>query len=758
MSADLPRKRIIGYADKLSLAPGETIAFKASCEDIAQYRADIVRLVCADLHPQGRGWIEEEIATPVSGSYPGREQAIPVGSWALVESALGLCSQSLTVALQLWPTTPHKGEQALLARMDIAGSRGWMLLIDDAGAIALRIATAEGVTTVSTGVAVQERVWSFVGASFDAASGAIRVWQRPQKTWPGHDATGDGEGSARGTLDTAGLSLGIAARPGRVEGPRRFCLDPCNGKLEAPRLYGRAMEAGEALALQETAARERSLIAAWDFARDTMGERVRDTGPSAHDGCLINVPTRAMTGHNWDGSVMDWKAAPQQYGAIHFHDDDIADSGWETDFALTVPQGLKSGIYAARLVAGEQSDHIPFVVRAPRGTATADALFLMPSASYLAYANEHGAIESAGAMDAFSGHLSGLSAQDLLLGERPDLGYSLYCHHGDGSGVAVSSRLRPVLNMRPGVTNAWVGPAGTFPWQFNADLPLVDFLEHEGFAFDVATDEDLHDEGLDLLSRYRVVLTGSHPEYYSKPMLDALDGWLQRGGRLMYLGGNGFYWRVAFHPEIKGVMELRRGEDGIRDWVSQGGEYYQAFDGAYGGMWERQGRPIHALAGVGMAGQGFDISGFYRRTAASRDPRAAFVFEGIEDEIIGDFGTVGGGAAGIEVDRCDFAKGSPPNTLVLASSEGLSDLYYPGPEEIDNARPFMDGSQNPNLRADMTFHETAGGGAVFSTGSIAWIGSLSWNGFDNNVAGVTANVLRRFLDPEPFQGIGKTTT
>ena len=87
MSDDLPRKRIIGYADKLSLAPGETIAFKASCEDIAQYRADIVRLVCADLHPQGRGWIEEEIATPVSGSYPGREQAIPVGSWALVEAA-----------------------------------------------------------------------------------------------------------------------------------------------------------------------------------------------------------------------------------------------------------------------------------------------------------------------------------------------------------------------------------------------------------------------------------------------------------------------------------------------------------------------------------------------------------------------------------------------------------------------------------------------------------------------------------------------
>jgi N,N-dimethylformamidase len=42
------------------------------------------------------------------------------------------------------------------------------------------------------------------------------------------------------------------------------------------------------------------------------------------------------------------------------------------------------------------------------------------------------------------------------------------------------------------------------------------------------------------------------------------------------------------------------------------------------------------------------------------------------------------------------------------------------------------------------------GGAVFSTGSIAWIGSLSHNGYDNNVSRITENVLRRFSDPQPF--------
>jgi N,N-dimethylformamidase len=50
----------------------------------------------------------------------------------------------------------------------------------------------------------------------------------------------------------------------------------------------------------------------------------------------------------------------------------------------------------------------------------------------------------------------------------------------------------------------------------------------------------------------------------------------------------------------------------------------------------------------------------------------------------------------------------------------------------------------------MTFFETPNGGAVFSTGSIAYAGSLSWNGFDNNVFRLTTNVLNRFKDATPF--------
>ena len=50
--------------------------------------------------------------------------------------------------------------------------------------------------------------------------------------------------------------------------------------------------------------------------------------------------------------------------------------------------------------------------------------------------------------------------------------------------------------------------------------------------------------------------------------------------------------------------------------------------------------------------------------------------------------------------------------------------------------------------ADMTFFETPGGGAVFSTGSITFCGCLPVNGFDNNLSRLLQNVVDRFLDPE----------
>ena len=127
------------------------------------------------------------------------------------------------------------------------------------------------------------------------------------------------------------------------------------------------------------------------------------------------------------------------------------------------------------------------------------------------------------------------------------------------------------------------------------------------------------------------------------------------------------------------------------------------------------------------------------------------MFEGIEDQIIGDFGLIGGGAAGLELDRADFALGTPLHTLVVAQSEDHSDGMLVVLEELPSNQPVMaDG--HPKVHADITFFEIEGGGAVFSTGSIAFAGSLPINGYDNNIARLMGNVMDRFLDHAPFEG------
>jgi len=750
---EVPTKIIVGYADRLSVAPGEMISFMVNVDGEARYRADIVKLISGDWHPRGAGFKEELIATTVNGDYPGRRQDIHPGSFAIVADDPRLAVDSFSLQAMIWPTTPLKGRQTILAKWSVAKNCGFVLTIDEGGALALTIGdgvrTAEG----STGRTLREREWYFVGASFDAASRRATLFQEPLARCLPQDAgvtigrIVEVSGPARNDAPVTIAGLLSKSPQGREIGVALF-----NGKIDSPRIAARALSRTE----MEQAIRSRppgdvapSIVAAWDFSLDFPSQQIPDVSPNRLHGRLVNMPARAMKGYNWSGDEHDWKHAPSQYGAIHFHDDDLYDAGWEADFTLTIPEDTPSAIYAARLEAGADIDYVPFVVRPARQVPTADVLLLLPTASYMAYANEHAAFDSS-ETEVLSGHLVAYKPEDLFLNEHREYGYSLYDTHSDGSGVCHSSRLRPILNMRPGYTNPWIGIGGSAPWQLNADLHIVDWLEAIGQKFDVVTDEDLHAEGLGLLRQYRVVITGTHPEYYSTAMLDAMRGYLDQGGRLMYLGGNGFYWRIAYHPTLPGVIELRRAEDGIRDWVAEPGEYYHSFTGEYGGLWRRLGRPPQALVGVGMAVQGFDICGHFRRSEASHNPRAAFIFDGVDEDIIGDFGVVGGGAAGLELDRFDPSLGSPAYALVLASSETLTGLYFPPPEEVNNVLPNLAAPQNPKARGDMVFFETAAGGAVFSVGSIAWAGSLSHARYINNVSRITGNVLRRFRDPRPF--------
>ena len=733
-------KKVLGYLDRWSVAPGDRIEVKVGTYGPTQYDAALVRAICGDDRPNGPGFKEEEIAMPFTGRHDGRFQPLHAGSYGIVDAAGNAGEgRALSVQAMVWPTTPAKGRQGIVTRWDEKSGAGFALFIDGNGAPAFAIGNGKGRRIeVSSHCRLPTRTWSFVAASFDGAAGVVRIYQASRAAWSRPDVIVSEHWIDIGAIGLADAPLLVAAFPGDGAPTAQHY----NGKIDRVRISRRCLNETELLSQDAELPQSlfADLVAAWDFSLGMADERMIDRSGNRLDGCFINLPSRGVTGAGWSGREYSWQNAPDEYSAVHFHDDDIYDAGWQTDFSFTVPDSWRSGIYAIRLESDGDWHYLPFFVRPPRGTATQRLALLASTATYMAYANYQWALQEPLA-ELKNAALMTFDPADIFLQEHPEAGLSTYDKHTDGSGSRYASRLRPVLNIN----------MKSSIWSFNADLHLTDWLEAIGIEYDVITDDDLHYEGVSLLENYDAVLTGGHPEYWSTPMWNSMKSYLGRGGRLLYLGGNGFYWRCAYHPSLPGVVEVRRTEDGARYWAEEPGESFLHFTGEYGGLWRRIGEAPQTLVGIGTVATGFDASSYYRRRPESFDPRVAFMFAGIgRDELIGDFGSLLGGAAGFELDAVDAHLGTPPHALVVARSEEHSPGMMLSPDATDFHHTMLDGAQNPEVCADLVFFETPNGGAVFSTGSITWIGSFAHNGYDNNVSRLTANVIKRFLDPTPF--------
>ncbi len=727
-----------GYADRMSVRPGETIRFHVSCAGPATYCAGIVRLHSADDNPAGAPFRSVPVETPVDGPHEGSAHVIHAGSHAVVPASPHLVpAGAFTLQALVMPTTPQMGRQGIIGTWSESDHTGASLIVGDDGAAGLVAGNGHASVVATTGEAMVAGAWYRIAAILDPEAGTMRLFQQALDT--GLPVLRRIAVAFPPVLrETRWLMAAWHRDAGDGRGYHAGCF---NGRIEAPRVACRAFTPDEVIIAEARPAAPSvrdAILAAWDFSRGIDTLALEDVSGHGHHGTLVHLPERAVTGATWSGREMSWRHRPEDYAAIHFHDDDIHDAGWPESHAWQVPEGTPSAIHALHVTAGDDEDFIPFAVVPPRGRRTSDVCFLMPTATYMAYANSGRHFRN-DTVEMKQFRATVMTREDCFLQAHSEYGLSTYDTHSDGSGVSFSSRLRPVLNLRP---------KGRV-WGLVADTHITSWLEQASDGFDVVTDEELHGEGLAVLEGYSVVVTGSHPEYHTAAMLDALGAWLARGGRLIYTGANGFYWRIALRQDLPGVLECRKTEGGTRSWVSRAGESFMSLTGEYGGLWRRSGRPPQQLAGIGFTAQGFDRSTWYRRTPAADDPRAAFIFAGIDDEIIGDAGLVGGGAAGLEIDRADTRLGTPPHALIVARSEEHAAGMLVVLEELTSNQPVI-ADDHPLVRADMTFFEHPGGGAVFSAGSIAFGSALPVNGYDNPVARLLGNVLERFRDPEPF--------
>ena len=727
---------LTGYTDRFSAAAGGKIAFKISSTFEEDYTVDVVRIIHGDPNPDGPGIKLRTVETSIAGSHPSRFQPVHLGSYLIADDTPALHGLgAFTAGATIWPTLPDKGRQAVISKWDSESGAGFALEIGPDGASFTVGDGTGGEARAAVGKRMRRHQWYRLLASHDPATGVLAVSQEPLSPEHGVDDAGTTMLNLQqpAALDTK-TPLLVAARSGRL------LQHHFNGKIEDPLIAATADHA--AMKALSTGKKPDSLLVGMNFGRDFSNVRVHTDGKAAPlTAILVNLPARAVTGSNWDGTEMSARHAPDQYRAIHFHDDDLYDCGWRDDFVFEIPEDMPSGIYGCRIRCQHAEDVIPFYVRPKTGKPTSDAVFLASTFTYQIYANH-----TRGVTDhKFRERGKRWGAAQYLPDDHSDYAHSTYNFHSDGSGVGYSSRLRPIMTMRHNFLT-FDDPFGSGMRHFPADTHLIDWLDAMEHGVDIITDEDLDDEGVDLIAPYKVVLTGSHPEYHTKGTLDALTEYAhRRGGRLMYLGGNGFYWRVARGDDYPGALEIRRAEGGIRAWAAEPGEYYNAFDGQYGGLWRRNGRPPQQLAGVGFSSQGGFEGSYFRRTVGGEDPRAAWILEGINEEILGNFGLSGGGAAGFELDRADIRLGTPETAVVIASSENHQPSFIAVLEDQLSQRATVTGvSHDKLIRADITYFETPSGGAVFSVGSITFCGSLSHQDYKNSISRMIDNVLRRF--------------
>lgn len=245
-------------------------------------------------------------------------------------------------------------------------------------------------------------------------------------------------------------------------------------------------------------------------------------------------------------------------------------------------------------------------------------------------------------------------------------------------------------------------------WRFLA------WLEREGYTYDFYAEHHVHTGALDL-DAYNILAITVHPEYWSRAMYRRVREWVyERGGRLMYLGGNGINCEVDFLDDatlrFKTQLLAEGGKLGMVD-PHDPSVYYDS-------RFHRTVEPEASLLGVATTETGMMTAAPYQVRQASH---WAFAGTGLRD---GDrFGEeslherVHGGASGHETDK--MTPNSPPNTVLLAK-----------------------GTNPDEGGAEMVFYETESGGAVFSVGSVTYPSSLL---VDPAVSRVTANVIDRFL-------------
>ncbi|WP_139416725.1 FG-GAP repeat domain-containing protein [Agromyces laixinhei] len=399
---------------------------------------------------------------------------------------------------------------------------------------------------------------------------------------------------------------------------------------------------------------------------------------SGGDACTATIRRHTSTSADIDSETVmqiDFTSPVQPTPAEPWH----VGCGWSETFGVDVGAGWRSGIYSALCVDAEgRSADITFVVK-PKPTQRSQVALLANTNTWLAYDGWGGA--------------------------------SKY------TGLAQISLMRPMEN---------AAPSTPFPtdWHLTrGELWIQGWLESAGYDPDSYSDLDFHENGCDA-GQYRLLVVGTHPEYWTPEMYDNLLAYLDDGGSFAYLGGNGLFETCVYNAGAREMMYL----EGV-----EGGSRVPALLRTREPL-----RPERAV--IGVATERCAVTGSPYEVVDADHP----LFGGMGLSNGDRFGQVGlntgfgnGKASAWEVDTADGL-----GAISIPYSCAMETPAVIPPSELPDGLAFLatgvfDGT-GPG--ADMICYEHPGGGFVFSVGSLTFGGSLV---VDPTIQQLMQNVLTK---------------
>jgi hypothetical protein len=247
--------------------------------------------------------------------------------------------------------------------------------------------------------------------------------------------------------------------------------------------------------------------------------------------------------------VIAWQGLP---GSFHPTPVDASVNGcnWPAALEFEVPPEWRSGGYIVHISAtaddtSRVEHHFPFAIRALRPSAPDALLLITCTATWVAY-NDWG----------------GSNFYEGVVGEGRDRASPIVSTLRPFSrGFAWLPKGAPRIPLRepPGMGEApryphmeWAYANGFSKKYASAgwatyERHFAGWAESQGFTVDVATQHDLHRDRT-LLDGYACVVFVGHDEYWSWEMRDAIDAYVDGGGRVARFAGN-FTWQIRIEAE-----------------------------------------------------------------------------------------------------------------------------------------------------------------------------------------------------------------